>query len=97
MQRRSPGDEHSGDEHGEGSVHVAQKLHRLGDESGQRDLEEVEDKAHDDGVDGRAAQQTSGHLFGVRAAADDAVAQRPEQKIEDGKVGAGVKQALGTK
>ena len=43
------GDEHTGDEHGEGSVHVAQKLHRLGDESGQRYLEEVEDKAHDDG------------------------------------------------
>ena len=94
---RKDSDQHSGDEHGEGGVHVAQKLHRLGDESGQRDLEEVEDKAHDDGVDGRAAQQTSGHLFGIRAAADDAVAQRPEQKIEDGKVGAGVKQALGTK
>ena len=41
------GDEHSGDEHGEGGVHVAQKLHWLGDESGQRDLEEVEDKGRE--------------------------------------------------
>ena len=48
------GDEHTGDEHGEGSVHVAQKLHGLDDEVGQRDLEQVDGKTHDDGVDGRA-------------------------------------------
>ena len=89
------GDEHTGDEHGEGSVHVAQKLHGLDDEVGQRDLEQVDGKTHDDGVDGRAVQQALGDLFGVGAAADHAVAHRPEQEIEHGKEGAGIKQALG--
>ena len=89
------GDEHTGDEHGEGSVHAAQKLHGLDDEVGQRNLEQVEDETHDDGVDGRAVQQALGDLFGVGAAADHAVAHRPEQEIEQGKEGAGIKQALG--
>ena len=47
-------------------------------EVGQRDLEQVEDETHDDGVDGRAVQQALGDLFGVGAAADHAVAHRPE-------------------
>ena len=75
-------------------VHACQQLNGLGNEAGDGDLEKVEDQPRHQRIEHRGAQQIAGHILGVGAAADHAVAHGPQQDVEDRDVGAGVKQPL---